>query len=307
MADTDVLLRHTYYRRQFLLLGGVALLVLGLVRFLVLPRYGVQSLNFVEMLSSIVETLMVAIAASLGTLVYVLWAVPSNVRVPDVHVIAPRELKRVLAENLSGTQEFWYRGHTARWTRAITLRQLAQQSERDHRSRRVYLIISDPTDSKVCEHYVRYACTRYSTGGKSAEDVHEMQIELYATIISAYMCSAKVPQLELHIALSNRASLFRVDLTSKAAIITTPDPKDPALLYGATGYFHGAMREDLHDLFQQCRQLPSEPPRLVDEQLNAPRLREFLTSLGIATPTLSEDDLTQVIGLARAPYNPYPG
>jgi hypothetical protein len=307
MASPDDLLTNPYYRRQYLGLGVVALVALALIRFLLLPQlFGEALPTPYGVLTDLADSFLVAVAASVATLGFLLWAVPPSVRSADVSIVPPAHLKQVLDSALAGTQEFWYRGHTARWTRAVTLPRLAAEARRERRSKRVYLIISDPGDRTVCEYYAGFAHHARPGDRSDAWDARRSQIELYGTIVSAYVWQAEEPLMDVNIALSDKASLFRVDLTSKAAIITTPHPRDPAVAYSAGGHLYGAVLEDLHVLYRQCRTLPKPVPAVRLEQLDARAVRSMLAGLGFDVEPLSPAEVDQIVAIARRPDNPYP-
>jgi len=307
MSGPASLLSSSYRRRQFFVFTALALLALGFARFYLLPTlFGARPVSWIDILGALLDSFIVALAASGATLAFLSWITPPAVRRARLRVVEPGDLKRTLRDALKGTREFWYRGHTARWTRSVTLPFLAAQAREEKSAVEVYLIISDPNDARVCRTYAEFGHQRRPGDQEKPWDPRRVQQELYATILSAYVWMAEEPLLTVSVALSSQATLFRVDLSSSAVVITTPYPRDPAMLAVSASSLYKSFREDLRVTFQQCRVLPRDriAPRRVN--LTQPVVSELLQMLGFDSASLTPEDLGTILKTVQQPASPYP-
>lgn len=128
--------------------------------------------------------------------------------------------------------------------------------------------------------------------------------ELYATVLSAYVWKEHEPALEISVALHHTVSLFRIDLSSRLAIITKEDPKEPALRYDAGTFFYTSYREELRMTRAQAPVL--ERARIGSfDQLTVENVRPFFLQLGLLRDGTTDEFLQEVIDLARRAENPY--
>jgi hypothetical protein len=213
----------------------------------------------------------------------------------------------MLESALQGVNEWWYRGHTGRHFRSVTLPGLATQSRSTNIHKRAVIQILDPTDQVACEYYAKYRNSLRSAAPDSPWDAQRVRCELCATVISAYIWKAKEQLLDVEIGLLAHVSLFRVDLASSLALVTKEDPREPALRFDNGTFFYEAYKEDLRLSYEQARiiTLPmGMPPRSFDEMSNS-NVRNLLIALSIDHPELDHASVLEIIRLTREARNPY--
>jgi hypothetical protein len=306
MENTEQLLRSKYQRRWFYISGVAAFVAVISIRFFILPYFsGEQPQGVLVIVNSILDNLTAALVAGLATTSIILWLTPPQQSRALVKIVEPVELKKTLKDALTQTNEFWYRGHTARWTRCVTVPQLAAEARAENISKNVYVIIIDPHNITVCDYYSRYRQRLRSATKSEQWTAKKVQLELIGTIVSAYAWQAQEPSLNISMALSDKVSLFRVDLTATSAVITQEDTREPALRCDADSIFYKAFREDVIMTYQQSRILP-KAQGVPFNDLTISNVRALLNDLGFVGMGLNDDDLMRVIAIARDAVNPYP-
>lgn len=307
MPDSTDLLSTKYHRRILFASGIAALLAIGSLRFFIIPYFTKQPIqDLPSIISSILDSLMVALISSMVITALVLWLIPPSRQKALVKIIQPFELKDTLADALVQTTEFWYKGHTARWFRSITLPQLASDARSENVSKIIYLTILDPSNTRVCEYYAQYRQRLRSASKNDPWTAKRTRIELLATILSVYVWQSQEPSLNITIALTDKVSHFRVDLTSSMAIITKEDSREPALSCDSGSLFYRSYREDVLMSFQQSRQLPRNVKALSFSDMNNNNTKDLLNELNLDTSDFTDRDIAEIISLAKRPENPYP-
>ena len=132
-----------------------------------------------------------------------------------------------------------------------------------------------------------------------------MQLELNATIISAYAWQAQEPALDINVALIDTVSLFRIDLSSRLALITKEDPRELALKYNKGSLFYKSYLEDLRMHFRQACQIPKSVQGVPLKNLNIDNVKSLMSVLGLDNQNLSDTQISEIISLAQKAENPY--
>lgn len=308
IIDTTDLTRSQSRRRLFFLTAGLALFALVMLRFVVLPWVtGTQAPGFTAALASTLDSLSVAVASSiaLGSLLY--WLGAGRLPPAEMTVIESREIAETLDRALEGTSEWWYRGHTGRHLRSVTLPALARQARGQNRTIAVSIQVLDPSDPQACEYYATYRRGLRTAAQDAQWTAERVSKELYATILSAFTWSTREPLLDFTVAVHGTVSVYRVDLSSRMAVITKEDPKEPALRCDSGTFFHSSYREDLRMARQQGRELDR---RLRHGDLNeatVDSVRTLFRDLALDSPKLASDTFVkEIIDVATRAENPYP-
>lgn len=306
MSRSEYLLSKKYYRKILLSSGFLSGFLLIFVRFFLVPYLSNQPVqDFTSIFNAVIDNLFAALASSLSITLIILWLLP-NPR-DDSNVIESAELISVLRESLNKTNYFWYSGHTARWTCSQTLPYLAAEARARDITIRVYITIIDPDNNKACQ---RYADLRNKIGiEKSDPEVlrKKHRLELFSAIISAYSWKSREPRLQLEMSLSDKVSIFRIDLSSKSAIVTTPGARKPALKFDSSSSFYNLFLEEVNSVHSQSRLLPTEKRLSLRNRIpEADTIGNFLESLSLNTSDLTNDDLISIAKMALAGENPYP-
>jgi len=304
--DSNYLLGNKYRIRRYFLFGLTGLLAFFFLRFFVLPYLAnTPLLNPTEIAVVTIDNIIVAIIVVLSTTAFILFITPPSTRKPEVSVVESGNLKYALEEELKDTKEFWYRGHTARWSRSVTFSKLAKSARKDKRTIRIFLIILDPNSDAVCESYANFQ-NKFGQSKNNIEPLkHEIRLELLATILSAYAWANKEPLLKISIGLWDKLSLFRVDLSDSAAIITKPDIDEPALSFPAGTRFFMSFREDLQVSYSQSRVLPEKKSNIRFGNLSPKNLKQFFANIGIRCNDINDNSLRKIIEMSEKPETPY--
>ncbi len=288
-------------------MGVVTFIALAGLRFFIVPSFfGWSTPNLETIVNSVLDGFIVALVSSATTTVLILLLVPSVKQMPDITVINPgKELKKLLNEDLTDTKEFWYRGHTAKYTRSEVLPKLASKARIDRTTINVYIIILDPDSHGACQLLADLDSNR-NPSINTPSRIKYIRKELLATILCAYLWNVKEPFLDISIGLHDKVSLFRVDLTGKSAIVTRSSPQDCAIRYSDHSDFYRSFVEDLRVSFKQAKQLPKNIDQPLDHaSLNAVNARSILTELGLNLSGFTEPELAEVVSTALEPRSPY--
>jgi len=304
MASSELF--DTGYRRRIFFGSAIAgLVALVSLRFFVLHRFGGQTLPLPNILSSIIDNLLVALIASIAVTALVIWLTPPVMKTAVMEVVEPFRIRETLHQALDRTDEWWYRGHSGRHFRAVTLPQLAADARAGNVSKKVFLLILNPTRSETCSYYALYRQRLRSAKRDKPWTPERVLIELNVTIVVAYAWKAQEPSLDIVVALIDTVSLFRIDLSSRLALITKEEPQEPALRCDEGTFFYKSFREDLLSSLQQARVLPKDINGIPLEQLSIEGVKDLLNKLGLENQNLSDQAISEIITLAKKAENPY--
>jgi len=298
------LLVSKYRRRAFMAGGLVTLFALFCLRFYIIPYFsGAEIPAIASILDSIVDKLFVALTASIIVTALVAWLTPPSNYAAVMEVVDAYKIQDTLEEAQRNTHEWWYRGAIGRHFRCATLPNLVSEAKKRVIVIKAVVLILDPT--KGIE-YFRLNRARLQLASKNKNwTVESIQRELYATIVSIYAVKAKEPSLDITIGLLSALGVFRIDLSSRVALVTTEGQKDPALRCDEGTLFYKSFREDLNLSLQQARILPNNVKGVLVEELDATVLKTLLGDLGFADNGLDVDALNDIINLVKGGENPY--
>ncbi|MCY7860539.1 hypothetical protein [Bacillus haynesii] len=293
-----------YAKRIFFFVVSILFILLLLIRLLVVPALG-RFLN--ETYTIIINTILDALLSTgVSTVVIAslaFWLTPKVIKKSHMDIIEPREIKDYL-EKARETNEYWFCGGTGRFTRSKTIPKLAVDARNSNFSKKIYLILINPTNNTVCENYVEYR-NKIRSGKKHNWDIKKLKKEIYATIVSAYTWNVEQPLLEVKIGLVNHYSLFRVDLSTQLAIITKEDPSEPALMCQKGTFFLKSYLENLRLSMSQGELLDNKVKGIPFSDLNGERIKIFLEELGFHENELSDSDFNEIVEFVKKGDNPY--
>ena len=300
------LLTDKYRRRWFVAASVAALLALLATRFLLLPRiWSLPANTLPQVFDSLLETFITSLAASLMIAAVVSWLTPPMAVTATMEVVEPVAIKHTLEQALLGTDEWWYRGHSGRHFRSVTLPRLATESRAQNLTKRVVIQVLDPRSDQTCEYYAQYRQRLRSAKRGRGWTKERVRAELLATIVSAYAWREKEPGLDITVGLIDSVSLFRVDLSSSLALITKEDPQEPALRCDSGTFFYRSYREDLLMSLQQARTLSAAVRTTLPEQLTTDAVKTLLVALGVASGSVPDTTMSEVLTLVQRAENPY--
>jgi hypothetical protein len=299
----DEILNSRLRRNQLLITVIPTAAVILLIRWLVLPAIDHSATPTVgEVIGSVMDLVFGILVASVVIALIVRWLVPPSAESRALEVLAPDEIGARLDAASTRTQEWWYRGHTGRHFRSVTLPRLAREARAGNYSINVTLQILDPGNKEVCEYYANYRQGLRSALDDAAWTAQRVRCELFATLLLSAAYAVEEPLLKVRLAVSHTMSVYRTDLSSTTVIVTKEDPREPALACALDSFFYRSFREDARLSLEQGRELPTirGPKRA---EFDRPRVEKLLVGLGFEPPAMNE--LDNVIELARRAKNPY--
>ena len=171
-----------------------------------------------------------------------LWFMPNKIRKGDIHILPSYDIEKELNKIIEDTEHYYYVGHTARWTRSVTLEKLKDKARLKNTRTEIAIIILDPSDVAVCEYYSKFG--HANRKNSTADDIKNVQIELITTILICAKYSVD-PLLYINLYFINQVSLFRLDISDTGLILTKPSDKEPALLFLKDTFFIIHIRKNL--------------------------------------------------------------
>lgn len=304
----EVIPEKPHHRKTFYLIVGLALVLIVIVRFFVLPAPRDDTYSTaLTMAAAVLDALFATGLATVAIASLLFWLSPTVMKRSRIDVIEPREIRPYLDQGRDGAREWWYRGGCGRFTRAVTIPSLARQARDRNVTKLVKIQILDPTNARTCRAYAEHR-NRLRSGKNTRWTAETVREDLLATIVGAYTWRVEEPLLELEIGLHTAFSLLRIDLSDKLAVVTREDPLEPALTCEAKSFFYESFLEDLRLTLGQSRKLPQNVNGIPRNGLNAAAVRPFLQDLGLSfDPPLDERAIARVITLVMEAKNPYGG
>jgi hypothetical protein len=260
--------------------------------------------EFRRIASAVLDNLLSAAIATTCITWALLKLLPERETSPGTVELRGREIREVLeAGVLADGKYYYFRGRSGRFLRAFVLPKLAERARAKNVHVEVHLQILDPKDEGRCELYAEFRNKLGSTKPTDQWTRQRVRNESLATILSAFSFGKRAP-LKVTVSVSSAFSLFRLDLSAKAAVITREDPNEPALRCDAGSYLYNSFLEDFRLGEQQARQLETVNDVPALEDLDGPSARSFFKKLSL-DDGLKDEDVKTIVDLARSPVDPY--
>ena len=306
MADSKNLLAQKQTRRLFFISCSLGLFVLIGIRYFAIPIFWPNiEIDFVKTTILLIDQLIITLISVISVSLVILWLNPPAPIESVVEVINPQKLLNIYDDAFEGIEEFRYTGHTARWTRSITFPRLAEHAKKNRKSVLIYIIILNPKANGSSLENAKFQKRMTETGDDLYSIVKNNNIELYATIVNAYSWAEQHPLMKIHVALTDKNSLFRTDIYSKFALVTQADPRAPALKYIRGTTLFDAIREEAIIKFEQSEELNNSIEGIPFTNLTNENVKQLLIKLGFEVSGLTDLDFGKIIEIAKAPVNPF--
>lgn len=292
-------------RRLFYFLIFLALFAIFAIQYLLIPYIMDKPVSLdIEVVESILEMLFTSIVVTVLLAVFFVWLLPKKVENSEIKVLQPYEIKKYFAEARLNTREWWFHGGSGRYTRNVTLPYLANVCRNENTSINVFINIMNPDNSKICEKYAKYRNGLRTADTNNKRTASNVQLDLIATIISAFIQKEQQPLLNIQIGLKDFFSLFRIDLSDNMVLITREDPNEPAIVYKKGNFFYDAYKNDLVQVFKQFNQVTMTHNFVSEENLNKDNIQDLITKLNLKIK-LDDKDIEQIIILVTDKSTPY--
>lgn len=300
------MLASKYQKRLFFGSAFLAFASLIITRFFIVPYLSGESIEGIPgIVNAILDNLLAALVTSISITLLLLWLTPQNAEAAVMEVVDSPRISEILKRGRDRATEYWYKGNTGRYFRSVTLPELAKEARLENATKNVFLIILDPRDNTACEYYALFRQRLRSARKDKPWSGLRVQLELNSAIVSAYAWKAQEPALNITVALVNVVSLFRIDFSSRLAVITREDERQPALMCEANSLFYLSYREDLFVSLQQAKILPNNVIGVPLQYLDVANTRKLMDDLGLDSQNLSDSAIDEIITLSRKAENPY--
>lgn len=126
---------------------------------------------------------------------------------------------------------FWYHdGHIGRWVRAAALAEMARRAKATGVSRKVTLLILDPSNDALCEEYGHYR-QLLDLERPHLSHAEDAKAELIATALASTIYSTDSVGLSVRVYFKSTIEYSRIDIGSTVAFRTLIDPRCNAVAY----------------------------------------------------------------------------
>ena len=252
------MLASKYQKRLFFGSAFLAFASLVITRFFLIPYLSGKPVEgILIIINAVLDNFLAALITSISVTLLLLWLTPPSAELAVMEVIDSPRIAEVLKQGRDRVTEYWYKGNTGRYVRSVVLPNLAKEARLENATKNVFLIVLDPLNDNACEYYALFRKRLRSAVKDKPWTGLRVQLELYSTIVSTYAWKAQEPSLNVTVALVDVMSLFRIDFSSRLAVITREDERQPALMCEANTLFYKSYREDLFISLQQARVLPN--------------------------------------------------
>jgi hypothetical protein len=162
----------------------------------------------------------------------------------------------------------------------------------------------DPTSLRAVRSYSDYRQSLRSAE-KDPWTPGRVVIEIYATVLHAFLARAQQPFLKVNISVLDQFSPFRLDLSDEYVVLTKEDREAPAVKCVRDSYFYDAYLEELvlHERQAKLITFPtSDLPPL--ESMSSDVATTLLRDASLFPGCVSVD-IDAVLVVARENQNPY--
>ena len=296
------LLKSPYKLKMFFIYLTIGLIALLLINFMLLPYIFNNAIPSLEkILTDITTNLSTLVATSIVTTLFLFLVTPKVVNESDINIISPHDLKDTLSNITNNTDFFTYYGHTARWNRSVTLPKLLQESNSDHSTKKIDIIVIDPDNEQATLYYSNFGHGTRVYGNK-INTQNDVKLELFITILTLFEYQQN-PFLDITVYLSSNISLFRMDLTENALILTKPYSEEPALLFYKDSFFYKSYKEEINIAKEQSKKLVF--PKNNKQEINKESCRRILKQMHFNIDMLIDEDINTIINGIKNNIKPY--
>ena len=294
-------------RRLFLTVVGlcftVALLTRGLVFYETNSRGEPDKL---AMLRSILDNLLATIAVTTAVSIAVKWLRGPIDPTAAEQLVWPFQIDDALREGALRSREWYYLGHTGRFVRSQILPTLSNESHARNESKRIMVIILNPTNPEACRFYADYRNDSRSRNMRKeiwTEDT--VRAELLATILCMIELQQANAKLDINVGLIEYTLLFRTDISSSMVLVTQEDSQEPAIRYSSESHFFRCYRRHCELAWKQSTQLLIRNAKTPLVLANVATVRSCLEEVGVSLVSFSDKVITAAGTYAIKKESPY--
>lgn len=280
--------------RFFYVLAFISVLVLFLLGYVILPYFLDQKklIDFYYILSNLTNNLIVAIVTSVIIAFSVDFFIRAHDEGEEFYFGSSRDLLACLKRNSDGVDDYRYCGHTARWNRYHTFKNMKDLASQYRRSKKIELIILNPSNDDLCKRYIN---SGYAARNIDDIDFMSIKAELVVTIMKCFEYRQS-PFVEIDVFLTERISIFRFDITSKGVVVTLPNKGEGFLFFGKNHYFYSAYVQEFKMMVFSAKRIDFSLTPKNDWMSNIESFIEVVQALSILdSASLGNRDFLRVI------------
>lgn len=289
--------------KAFLFLSLIGVVILWTINFYILPMFFGVSVSLSKTLTDVFNNLTALLISGTIGILFLYLLTPKIMSKAEIVKLEPRDLKNSLEEILKDADFYYYCGHTARWTRTVTLPKLYKDAWSKKITKEINITILDPNNAELLRYFISFGHGKREKGN-TINDTKDLKKELLSTILIGLVCDNK-SFIKVNLYLSSKVSLFRFDLSDKAAILTKPNPLDPALKVYSGTFFYQSYKEEIKITQDQSRKLNFDKLMLSDTEITIERVKGIFQELDLCIGGLDDNDLNWIILNTKKSESPY--
>jgi len=179
-----------------------------------------------SLFTSVVASGVFALVASL----YITYFFDDPSSMAAESTLLPQDIGQALQDIAINATSYKIFVRTGRHFRAEVLPVLIQRARKSRHPIQIEVVLLDFRDEEICNRYSNYRST--TSFDSKLWNTSYVQQEVLATILALIRASNEnVGLVSIHLFLSKRLSIFRIEGSSDEILVTREDPKDPASRY----------------------------------------------------------------------------
>lgn len=296
--------RSPYKFKIFLISSILGLTVLLVINFYILPTvFDTVKPTSLKTLTDVFNNLTTLLISSVFGILFLYLITPKIMSKSEIVILEPRDLKNNLETMIKNTNSYSYLGHTARWTRAVTLPKLYEDALNNMITKEINITIIDPNNIKLLNYFKSFGHGDRDKGNEIV-NLKDLKKELFTTILIGFFYNKK-SFIKVHLYLSSRISLFRFDLSDKVVILTKSNPLDPALKVYNDTFFYDSYKEEIRISQEQSQKLNFENVNIANNEISVHNCKKIMEQLNLNINELDNSDIEAIINEIKNPKKPF--
>jgi len=260
----------------------------------------------ISIIENLIGTIFISIAGAIG--LYYL-SPPEDHDLYAIASIDPsgKAISKLLRIAAKESSEWMFQGGSGTWLRSETMPLLAKEARVESSVIKLCVQIIDPTNAEAVKAY-----TDYRRGSDQPDwTVERTQAELLATIVSCAIYTYAEPNLKIELHLRKTFSRFRFDLSSKYVVITTADPRAPAIKAPSHSHYYAQYKQDLLQATVTAKECKLENSAVENKKIRLETLveadvDEIIQAANIQIAyELTDDIRTEIVKKVKEPRSKY--
>lgn len=275
-------------QRRTFLLSSIAVLLLSTIAVLTIVYWSPNTPIWNALSSLLISVVAGGVFALVSGLFISFFFVDPNA-IAASSTLLPEDIGQALKTIAESAADYKIFVRTGRHFRAEVLPILVRRARENRHPIRIEVILLDLRDEDVCDKYANYRKT--SSFDRHHWDTNYVKKEILATIIALVkVANANRNLIGIHLFLTKRLSIFRIEGSYDEILVTREDPKDTAYRYSRTHRDFGAfvtefywIRDEAYKVAQdRTEALPATLQAMFGEDAEIAKLEELAEQASIA-------------------------